>query len=88
MRRTQLLMLQLARQELWKISTTPEIYKNVDTIVNELKVKLDGAMDDKLKWDTIKSLSDPFLKLLQSIKNETDKLDAVIGDLEEELEKE
>ena len=92
MKRTQLLMLQLARQELYKLATSSELksfvtsyFKNEE---NVLKTTTGLELDDNSSWRIITTLHSEINKFKNSIKGEIDKLDVVIADLNDELEKE
>ena len=91
MKRTQLLMLQLARQELYKLATSSELksfvtsyFKNEE---NVLKTTTGLELDDNSSWRIITTLHSEINKFKNSIKGEIDKLDVVIADLNDELEK-
>ena len=92
MKRTQLLMLQLARQELYKLATSSELksfvtsyFKNEE---NVLKTTTGLELDDNSSWRIITTLHSEINKFKNSIKGEIDKLDVVIADLNDELDKE
>jgi len=85
-------MLQLARQELYKLTASSELksfvtryFKNEE---NELKTSTGQALDDNSSCKIINAVHSEINKFSNKIREEIDKLDAVIGDLEEELEKE
>ena len=85
-------MLQLARQELYKLATSSELksfvtsyFKNEE---NVLKTTTGLELDDNSSWRIITTLHSEINKFKNSIKGEIDKLDVVIADLNDELEKE
>lgn len=92
MKRTQLLMLQLARQELWKLATSSELNSFVTSYFqneeNVLKTTTGQAFDNNSSWRIINTIHSEINKFNNKIKGEIDKIDAVIADLDEELEKE